>query len=704
MKRILAIIGLSLAAGLAFGQVPATTSWDLPTNTFVKTEGLLLGPYQSTRVPEAGSLDYSNGAVRIHNGSSWLSLGGGTGLWNTNATGIEYVSGDVTIPTDAYAADWDGNNTVPTKDALFDQDKVQRDVNWRVWNDKTMYYAAGGDTNPVYVATNNFADLMDYIIDREGPGDSRSFVIELASCHQEGDYSYPYFIDDTVTIDYATVIRGHGNSATRIRATAALDGPAFQVGPETGSAIGGITAFHGLRFEGWDATTNASAIAFYNAHEPRVWDCVFNGWGKAGIYFSQQNYCDWGSVSRCWFIISKTGPGILSDEKPAATGPIGQSLRIENNHFGCDEGTGVTVTNGFHSVFIRNNRFLWYSGAEGGGGGYGSPQAGISLDDVHNVQIGNNTFDDWPTTIGYPIRFEDQPAITNTFGTVYNNTAERMSITGLPSPTYMVYVGDNVQGLSLINNKSDDGAGYLLGGTNGPMHIVDDGYFNMPGQSLTGDSVQESGEGFGVRVSGDVVIQQSAGSIFYDADDDDNDSSSTHSFRFDGGTLHGVLSPVGASFGPTVGATPTRGLTIDGDGYFTGGLDIRGGSPAATAAGMHMRITSVVNGVIEVAGSLFIDLDDDSNNTNDALFIRDNGTTTVMNFTAAGARIGDETPATEKLDVVGTTRTQELRITSPTVPASAGATGTTGDIAWDANYIYVCIATDTWKRVAIATW
>lgn len=37
-------------------------------------------------------------------------------------------------------------------------------------------------------------------------------------------------------------------------------------------------------------------------------------------------------------------------------------------------------------------------------------------------------------------------------------------------------------------------------------------------------------------------------------------------------------------------------------------------------------------------------------------------------------------------------------------PASAAATGTAGTITWDADYIYVCTATDTWKRVAIATW
>ena len=39
-----------------------------------------------------------------------------------------------------------------------------------------------------------------------------------------------------------------------------------------------------------------------------------------------------------------------------------------------------------------------------------------------------------------------------------------------------------------------------------------------------------------------------------------------------------------------------------------------------------------------------------------------------------------------------------------TAPSSAGDTGTLGEIRIDANYIYICTATNTWKRVAIATW
>jgi hypothetical protein len=37
-------------------------------------------------------------------------------------------------------------------------------------------------------------------------------------------------------------------------------------------------------------------------------------------------------------------------------------------------------------------------------------------------------------------------------------------------------------------------------------------------------------------------------------------------------------------------------------------------------------------------------------------------------------------------------------------PATTGATGTAGDIRYDADYIYVCTAANTWKRAAIATW
>jgi hypothetical protein len=48
--------------------------------------------------------------------------------------------------------------------------------------------------------------------------------------------------------------------------------------------------------------------------------------------------------------------------------------------------------------------------------------------------------------------------------------------------------------------------------------------------------------------------------------------------------------------------------------------------------------------------------------------------------------------------------TNTINIPETRTPASATATGTKGDICWDDDYIYVCTATDTWKRTAISTW
>lgn len=50
------------------------------------------------------------------------------------------------------------------------------------------------------------------------------------------------------------------------------------------------------------------------------------------------------------------------------------------------------------------------------------------------------------------------------------------------------------------------------------------------------------------------------------------------------------------------------------------------------------------------------------------------------------------------------TTSGSLIVTNPQTPASASAAGTVGTIAWDSTYFYVCIATNTWRRVAHATW
>lgn len=63
-----------------------------------------------------------------------------------------------------------------------------------------------------------------------------------------------------------------------------------------------------------------------------------------------------------------------------------------------------------------------------------------------------------------------------------------------------------------------------------------------------------------------------------------------------------------------------------------------------------------------------------------------------MALSSTGLAVTGEISATGLVSVGGST------------PASASATGTAGTITWDSSYVYVCTATNTWKRVAIATW
>lgn len=63
--------------------------------------------------------------------------------------------------------------------------------------------------------------------------------------------------------------------------------------------------------------------------------------------------------------------------------------------------------------------------------------------------------------------------------------------------------------------------------------------------------------------------------------------------------------------------------------------------------------------------------------------------------------IGTGTGAiTATLDV----NADKIRVRTSKTPSSASDTGNAGDICWDADYVYVCVATDTWKRAALSTW
>jgi hypothetical protein len=76
---------------------------------------------------------------------------------------------------------------------------------------------------------------------------------------------------------------------------------------------------------------------------------------------------------------------------------------------------------------------------------------------------------------------------------------------------------------------------------------------------------------------------------------------------------------------------------------------------------------------------------------------------TAQSYFAGNVGIGTTGPTISSgvgLHLAGST----LRLGTARTPASSTATGNQGEVCWDSSYLYVCIATNTWRRIALTTW
>ncbi len=73
---------------------------------------------------------------------------------------------------------------------------------------------------------------------------------------------------------------------------------------------------------------------------------------------------------------------------------------------------------------------------------------------------------------------------------------------------------------------------------------------------------------------------------------------------------------------------------------------------------------------------------------------------TVLNVSVTGNIGISVTDPSATLDVGGNT----IRVRGTRSPASSSAPGNTGDVCWDASFIYVCVATNVWRRSPLASW
>ena len=97
------------------------------------------------------------------------------------------------------------------------------------------------------------------------------------------------------------------------------------------------------------------------------------------------------------------------------------------------------------------------------------------------------------------------------------------------------------------------------------------------------------------------------------------------------------------------------------------------------------------------AGELTIDTDKDT------IVVHDGST--VGGFPAMRQLENDVAPVLGgNLDLNGKELVGDLILQAPTVPATASDPGAAGQISWDADFVYVCVSANTWKRAALATW
>ena len=140
-------------------------------------------------------------------------------------------------------------------------------------------------------------------------------------------------------------------------------------------------------------------------------------------------------------------------------------------------------------------------------------------------------------------------------------------------------------------------------------------------------------------------------------------------------------------------SSPSAALDVTG----TGGVSVITSTSASSYSVLRLRNTGASGKSYEVA----VAGNTASGGVANSWYVYDQGASAVRFLidTTGNVGIGTSSP-TAKLDVNSDT----VRVRTAKTPASATAAGNAGDICWDSSYVYVCVATNTWKRAAIATW
>ena len=129
------------------------------------------------------------------------------------------------------------------------------------------------------------------------------------------------------------------------------------------------------------------------------------------------------------------------------------------------------------------------------------------------------------------------------------------------------------------------------------------------------------------------------------------------------------------NFGRSVSLSADGSVLVVGSSNWEGSATNQGGVYTYTLTGALPASRATTNGTGWLDGVLKV------------------GGTTVMSATATVVTVTGTVAATLISGPI-----------SSAPPATASSTGVAGTITYDSSYIYICTATNTWKRVAVATW
>ena len=257
---------------------------------------------------------------------------------------------------------------------------------------------------------------------------------------------------------------------------------------------------------------------------------------------------------------------------------------------------------------------------------------------------------------------------------------------GTSSPNDFVQIVSDSDAKIELSNVDEDNALSVKPNAN------TDTKFTVNRDNGTGIILQASNTGG--TVANDIKINPFGGDLFVGEKPADDTFSNGGAIKFDVGDNDGNTRIV---------TLQSKATAVDGGGFlFKSNNQTLFEITPDDNGNVEYNFSSTENFIAQAQVNLTLSGDEGvtiSSNEDESFLLRESGTTflqsSVDQFTGPNSAVGTQ---------INNLTVDRIGVTALSTPASSTATGTTGEIRVDANYIYVCTATNTWKRVQLNTY